>query len=168
MRSKTGSDYPSDPQVQFSKLMNALLTNSYTGYGIINPDGKNLERQEEIAMSNSPSPDSIAPQMFKKAISTNHPLFSLGGQQDSSEYLNHLLENIDRFELRAAAGNAIEVRTGSTLFDFNTEIKTICSITGAVKYSKLGPNNRHNILELRVNIPLFLNFPRKNKTIFIC
>ena len=95
--------------------------------------------------------------MFKQLIGKGHREFSSGRQQDASEYFQHLLDFMHKYERSAL--QRIESNTQNakyptpSIFEFYFETRIQFNGSNKVKY--LGAreaNNRQNILELRIPI----------------
>lgn len=149
------SDPSSDFACQFSKLMDALLTDKYVA-------PNNTESNSNVTMTQEESKDDnttlekyvIAPRMFKQLISKGHSEFSSGRQQDASEYFLHFLNVMSRSErtcLSRIYNNPNSPLTAS-LFDFHIEERYVCPITNQVKYNSIG--NKSVLKSLDLNVPL--------------
>lgn len=68
--------------------------------------------------------------MFKTLVGRDHPEFKTNKQQDTQEYLSHLLEKLQRME-KAQGNNSFP----GNAFDFELETRTQCQECGGVKYS---------------------------------
>jgi len=89
----------------------------------------------------------LAPRMFKHLIGKDHVDFRTGQQQDAPQFLQYLLERLDRAELGGAtSASADKLKSGSDkvhvashLFSFETLTRRACSADGKVKYSTSAP-----------------------------
>jgi len=86
----------------------------------------------------------IAPRMFKHAIAKDHADFRTNLQQDAAQFLQFLLESLDRAEL----AGAFESDRLPNLFTFKTTRRVMCTIDNLVKYSY----DTGTILNLRIPI----------------
>lgn len=87
----------------------------------------------------------LAPRMFKHIIGKDHVEFRTGQQQDAAQFLQHMLEHVDRAELKASSdpyfkekGDSLHVT--SHLFSFKTTDRLVCSGDGGVKYKESSGN----------------------------
>ncbi len=82
----------------------------------------------------------LYPRMFKHAIGGQHVDFRTGQQQDAAQYLQYLLEQLDRAERKSfrpsetAAGIPHYCYTPSLLFSFQTTARLDCSADHKIKY----------------------------------
>ena len=113
-------------------------------------DLADVKEEDGKIVSNDPK-YRLAPRMFKHVVGKDHVEFRTGHQQDAPEFLQYLLERIDRAELGAAAQYPGHLRKGSDdggnvhvsshLFSFKTTSRRVCSGDGKVKYSESAPEN---------------------------
>jgi ubiquitin carboxyl-terminal hydrolase 5/13 len=93
----------------------------------------------------------LAPRMFKHCVGHDHVDFRTGQQQDAAQYLQYLLEKLDRAEL--GAGDRLKSRDGgspliaSHLFSYQTETRLVCKADDMVMY-KTSP--AETMLSLRI------------------
>jgi len=81
----------------------------------------------------------LAPRMFKHVIGKDHVEFRTGQQQDAAQFLQHMLEHIDRAELKASnlpyfKEKSDPLNVTSRLFSFETTDRLVCSGDQNVKY----------------------------------
>mmetsp|Transcript_14362 Transcript_14362/g.21525 ORF Transcript_14362/g.21525 Transcript_14362/m.21525 type:complete len:869 (-) Transcript_14362:55-2661(-) len=145
-------DPTDDIPVQMSKIAVALLSDRYA-----------LQvPQSMVRMSSEEEPSAvrdeslvIAPRMLKHLVGRGHREFSSGRQQDASEYMQYLLDQVQRAE-RTALGTRIPAPPGAmdtpSVFLFELQQRYQCSITNMVRYVS-GQGTAQNVLELP--IPLF-------------
>jgi ubiquitin carboxyl-terminal hydrolase 5/13 len=132
---------------QTVKLSSALTSGEFAS-----PLGEN---EEEKNSSNDPK-YRLAPRMFKHAVGSDHVDFCTGQQQDAAQYLQYLLEKLDRAEAGASGrlvnkSNASETAPkSSSLFAYKTMSRLVCSTDGKVKYNEKQPET---ILSLRIPMP---------------
>ena len=81
----------------------------------------------------------LAPRMFKHCVGHDHVDFRTGQQQDAAQYLQYLLEKLDRAEL--GAGDRLKSKDGggpalvtSHLFSYKTETRLVCEADQKVLY----------------------------------
>lgn len=140
------SSAPKDPTqdfiTQMSKVAEALLTDKYV------PQGEEDDVLEKYV---------VAPRMLKSVVSKGHRDFSSNRQQDASEYLQHLLNAMEKAERvglsRLAAPGA---KDSGSLFRFEMEQRLQCDATLEVKYSS-GSQTLMTILELAIPLEAALN-----------
>lgn len=94
----------------------------------------------------------LAPRMFKHCVGHDHIDFKTGQQQDAAQYLQYLLQKLDRAEL--GAGDRLKSKDGSGpalisshLFSYQTETRLVCEADGMVLY-KTSPSE--TMLSLRI------------------
>lgn len=109
---------PNELLVQTTKLVTALTSGKYA------VDKAKLEDEEETLKHR------IAPRMFKHVIGKDHVDFKTGQQQDAAQFLQYLLEQIDRAEIKKGMKDS----TTSRLFAYETEDRIVCSFDKKVKY----------------------------------
>jgi len=80
----------------------------------------------------------IAPRMFKNVIGRDHVDFRTGQQQDAAQYLQFLLEKLDRAELgsngRIPSKGTETSPKSSSLFAFQITSRRLCTLDHRVKY----------------------------------
>eukprot|EP00616_Rhizochromulina_sp_CCMP1243_P005857 CAMPEP_0118975056 /NCGR_PEP_ID=MMETSP1173-20130426/14328_1 /TAXON_ID=1034831 /ORGANISM="Rhizochromulina marina cf, Strain CCMP1243" /LENGTH=845 /DNA_ID=CAMNT_0006924877 /DNA_START=18 /DNA_END=2555 /DNA_ORIENTATION=- len=141
-------DPAGDPITQVAKLAQGILSGDYTVPITTAQDGASVDADiEEGAL--------VRPRMFKKVMSTGHPEFSSGRQQDAAEYFQHLLNTLDRVERGATArftaamsDQEAAVQPSSHAFTFGMQSRLECTESHTVRY-KVEPSNL-----LSLDIPL--------------
>jgi ubiquitin carboxyl-terminal hydrolase 5/13 len=80
----------------------------------------------------------LQPRMFKHVVAGNHVEFRTGQQQDAAQFLQYMLEQIDRAELGGAQrlGLTGTIYPASQLFSFQTTTRLVCSKDQKVKYKE--------------------------------
>ena len=142
-------DAPSDLLCQTTKLCN-ILTNGF----LSNLKPENLGATDSKSTEVDPKYQ-IQPRMFKHAVGSDHVDFRTGQQQDAAQYLQYLLEKLDRAELKANTRlNTIGCESSSTLtasnlFKYKTSSRLICENDGHIKHV----SNAADIM-LTLRIPL--------------
>jgi len=148
-------DAPHDVLVQLAKLSCALTSGVYAGP---------VPESAEVTDSKSLDPKyRLQPRMFKHVIGGDHVDFRTGQQQDAAQYLQHLLEKIDRNELAAlksSSDNRLQSKSEedggdesagdpvtSRLFSFKSTARLVCSQDGKIKYKESAPET---MLSLRL------------------
>lgn len=115
---------PNDILCQTARVTNALTSGAFS----LPP--------EELDSSSPANPKyRIAPRMFKHLIGKDHVDFRTGQQQDAVQFLQFLLEQLDRAELKFASDM---VKT-SHQFSFQTESRLVCSADQKIKYKNNAP-----------------------------
>ena len=78
----------------------------------------------------------IQPRMFKHVIAGDHVDFRTGQQQDAAQFLQYMLEKLDRAERGGAQrfSNEQQVYPSSHLFSFRTTTRLVCSTDEKIKY----------------------------------
>lgn len=118
------SDPVNDFAIQMSKLAAGLLTDRYAPESV--PTDKDAVTLEKHVM---------APRMFKYLVGKGHPEFSSGKQQDVVEYLQHLLDFMQKYDKQNLSHYAPSDATSlSDLFEFHIQDKFTCNTTDQVKY----------------------------------
>lgn len=138
LTSVSPKDAPSDLLCQTAKLGCALTSGAFAG-----------PPPESATVTDAKSTDPkyrLQPRMFKHVVAGNHVEFRTGHQQDAAEFLQYMLEQIDRAEKGAAASNRLVTpgndpfHVASGLFSFGTSTRMVCSTDGKVKYKESGPD----------------------------
>ena len=140
------TDAPTDLLAQTAKLGCALTS------GVFSMPEPPAEVTDDMSSSNDPK-YRIPPRMFKHIVGKDHVDFCTGQQQDAAQFLQYLVENIDRAE--TGAGNRLinkadesgDVPKTSSLFAYKTTSRLQCSQDGKVKYKD---NQPETVLSLRV------------------
>jgi len=143
-----------DVLCQTAKLGCALTSGDFCG-----PLPDSIMVADDSKSSSTTDPKyRLAPRFFKNAIAKSHVDFCTGQQQDAAQYLQHLLEMLDRAELssrgkRLATTND-ELQLSSRLFAFQTTSRITCSADNKVKYTDSAPE-----MMLSLRIPMELASP---------
>ena len=136
-------DAPSDLLCQTTKLACALTSGAFAG-----------PPPESATVTDAKSTDPkyrLQPRMFKHVVAGNHMEFRTGQQQDAAHFLQHMLEQLDRAEMSAAASHRLVTpvdgpfHVASSLFNFGTTVRIICSADGRVKYKESAPETMWSI-----------------------
>jgi ubiquitin carboxyl-terminal hydrolase 5/13 len=115
----TPSSAPNNLLVQTAKLVSALTSGAYA----IPPD--ELEKYKPTHPKYR-----VAPRMFKHLIGKDHIDFRTGQQQDAEQFLQYMLEQVDRAEAKYDRNMC----PSSYIFSFQTESRMVCSLDQKVKY----------------------------------
>ena len=78
----------------------------------------------------------LAPRMFKYVVGKDHVDFRTGQQQDAAQFLQYMLEKVDRAELANDIAKADPLHVTSHLFSFKTTDRLVCTGDGSVKYKE--------------------------------
>ena len=133
---------PNDLLVQMAKLTSALTTGVYS------------IPKEELDVDGPTHPKyRLAPRMFKHLIGKDHVDFRTAQQQDAAHFLQYLLEQLDRAEMKK---DKSLVKT-SFLFSFMTQDRLVCSADNKIKYKAHGPET---IWSLRVPMEKAMILPK--------
>jgi ubiquitin carboxyl-terminal hydrolase 5/13 len=114
-----------DLEVQLEKLADGLLSGRYA-----KPDAEVTTADDEI-----PHQRGLAPSMFKALVGKGHPEFSTMRQQDSFEFLLHILKLVTRSNHPAGAKDPVEA------FRFAMEERLQCLTCNQVRYTTLEQDN---------------------------
>ncbi len=142
-------DAPNDLLCQSVKLASALSSGIFASPIDADSEGKD----------NGASTDPkyrLPPRMFKHVVGSSHVDFCTGQQQDAAQYLQYLLEKLDRAEAGAngrLVNKANESEAGPrslSLFAYKTMSRLVCSADNKVKYNEKQPET---ILSLRIPMP---------------
>ena len=115
----TPSQAPNNLLVQTSKLAIALTSGAYA------------IPKEELEKEGPTDPKyRVAPRMFKHLIGKDHVDFRTAQQQDAAQFLQYLLEQIDRAEAKYDRN----LSPTSYMFSFQTQARIVCSADQKVKY----------------------------------
>jgi len=167
-----GGDAATDFPAQLSKLAVGVLSSKYvpppstaattasTATATLGEDGgKDSAVLEKYV---------VAPRMFKHLVGQGHPEFSSGRQQDVSEYFQYFLECLNKAErvhlqrvigTAPATGSTAAASTTASLFEFHSEIRYQCPVSGDVKYEQQGQKTLFNLLDLFVPRDLAVPLP---------
>lgn len=119
-RGITPSEAPNSLLVQTTKVVSALTSGAYA------MPKEDLEVQE----GTTDPKYRLAPRMFKHLIGRDHVDFRTGQQQDAAQFLQYLLEQIDRAEAKLDKS----MLSTSHLFSFRTQTRIVCSADNKIKY----------------------------------
>lgn len=141
-------DASSDLLCQTAKLSCALTSGTFAG-----PVAESAVVTDTFSSSSDPK-YRLAPRMFKHVVGKDHVDFRTGQQQDSAQFMQHLIEKLDRAELGAGSGrlpNKVDASSPtpvtSNLFSFKTISRIICNTDDSVKYMENAPET---MLSLRI------------------
>jgi ubiquitin carboxyl-terminal hydrolase 5/13 len=124
---------PSDLLCQTTKLSCALTSGAFAG-----------PVPESATVTNAKSLDPkyrLQPRMFKHVIAGDHVDFKTGHQQDAAQFLQFMLEKLDRAEISAATSQRLVTPDGpphasSHLFSFRVTSRLVCAADNRVKYKE--------------------------------
>ncbi|KAG7354584.1 DUF819 domain containing protein [Nitzschia inconspicua] len=120
----TPSAAPNDLLVQTSKLVSALTSGAYA------------IPHEELEKEGTADPKyRVAPRMFKHLIGKDHVDFRTGQQQDAEQFLQYMLEQLDRAEAKYDRN----MLPSSHVFSFQTEARMLCTADQKIKYKDNAP-----------------------------
>lgn len=134
LNSVSPKEAPSDLLCQTAKLACALTSGIFAG-----------PVPESATVTGATSLDPkyrLQPRMFKHVIAGDHVDFSTGQQQDAAQFLQFMLEKLDRAEIagsasqRLVAPNDDPFHVASHLFSFRTTARLVCSADNKVKYKE--------------------------------
>jgi ubiquitin carboxyl-terminal hydrolase 5/13 len=115
---------PDDLLVQMAKLATALTSGAYA------------LPTEELESEEPTNPKyRLAPRMFKHLVGKDHVDFKTAQQQDAAQFLQYLLEQVDRAELKKDRN----LTKTSNIFSFGTQAKLVCSADQKIKYKENAP-----------------------------
>ena len=117
---------PNDLLVQTAKLTSALTSGVFA-----------IPKEELDSQTPAHPKHRLAPRMFKHLIGKDHVDFKTGQQQDAAQFLQYLMEQVDRAELKFDKNMA----QTSLLFSFQTEARLICSADQKIKYKENAPES---------------------------
>jgi ubiquitin carboxyl-terminal hydrolase 5/13 len=132
LQQSTPKDATTSLLVQMTKLAHALTSGVFS-----------VPKEELDSASPTDPKYRLAPRMFKHVIGSDHADFRTGQQQDAAQFLQHLLEQLDRAELKFDN----TMRQTSPVFNFQTQARLVCSADQKIKYKDSAPET---ILSLRV------------------
>lgn len=115
---------PNNLLVQTTKLASALTSGAYA-----------IPEEELNSQIPTHPKYRLAPRMFKHLIGKDHIDFRTGHQQDAAQFLQYLMEQIDRAETKFDKNMA---RT-SHVFSFKTQARLLCSADQKIKYKDDAP-----------------------------
>ena len=115
---------PNDLLCQTARVANALTSGAFS------------LPQEELESTSPANPKyRIAPRMFKHLIGKDHVDFRTGQQQDAAQFLQYMLEQIDRAEVKFDR----DMEKTSPQFSFQTETRLLCSADHKINYKDNAP-----------------------------
>ena len=136
---------PDDLLVQLVKLASALTSGAYA------------LPKEELDSDEPTNPKyRIAPRMFKHLVGKDHVDFKTAQQQDAAQFLQYLLEQVDRAELKKDRST---VQT-SNLFSFESQAKLVCSGDQKIKYKD---NAAETVWSLRIPMEKGVVLPKEEE-----
>lgn len=112
---------------QVSKLAYGLNSGRYSVKKEAKKQSHGLQSEEEKKEMDVYQ-DGVRPQSFKNLIGKGHEEFSSGRQQDAQEYMQHLLDIVDKEEKKKGRINPCQ------LFDFEVEHRYECNTCNGVAY----------------------------------
>jgi ubiquitin carboxyl-terminal hydrolase 5/13 len=129
-------DAPTELLAQTAKVASALTSGVFA-----KPIPEDKAAAEEEKDSTTDPKYRLAPRMFKQLIGKDHVEFRTGQQQDACQFLQYMLEQLDRSELKASndpyfKDKADTLHVASHLFAFKTTDCLVCSGDGSVKYKQ--------------------------------
>jgi ubiquitin carboxyl-terminal hydrolase 5/13 len=140
-------DAPTELLVQTTKVACALTSGVFAKPILPEDDDKAAtttaeeDNNKDSAITTDPK-YRLAPRMFKQLIGKDHVEFRTGQQQDACQFLQYMLEQLDRSELKASNDpyfkdkNPETFHVASHLFSFKTTDRLVCNGDGAVKYKE--------------------------------
>jgi ubiquitin carboxyl-terminal hydrolase 5/13 len=143
---------PQDLLCQIAKIACALNSGTFS---IAAEESSVQEEDYDSSFLSSHPKHRIPPRMFKHVVGNDHVDFCTGQQQDAAQFLQYLLEKMDRAELGAAASgrlwNKVDASLGIPrtleLFAFKTTSRIVCTVDNKVQYKD---NHPETILSLRI------------------
>ncbi len=139
---------PNDILCQSVKLASALTSGTFAAPVV-------TESVDDSSPSSNDPKYRLPPRMFKHVIGSDHVDFCTGQQQDAAQYVQHLLEKLDKAE--GAADRMVNKYDSSqpapktsSLFAFKIMSRLVCSVDNKVKYNE---NQPETILSLRIPMP---------------
>ena len=135
---------PTDLLCQTAKIASAITSGAFS---------KPLDLEDD----NDPR-YRLAPRMFKHLIGKDHVDFCTGQQQDAAQFLQYLLEQIDRAELGASNKKHLQpggldepLLVSSHLFSYQHQQRLVCSADQKLKYKS---HPAENMWSLRIPMEL--------------
>jgi ubiquitin carboxyl-terminal hydrolase 5/13 len=110
-----------DLLVQTAKLASALSSGVYS-----------IPKDELDSTAPTHPKYRLAPRMFKHLIGKDHVDFRTGQQQDAAQFMQYLLEQLDRAELKHDRSSS----KTSDVFAFQTQDRLVCSEDQKIKYKE--------------------------------
>lgn len=144
------TDAPLDILCQMAKVGCALTSGAYACP--VSTEKQEVEGESTAKNDISDHPKYRLPlRMFKHAVGKDHADFCTGQQQDAAQFLQYLLEKLDRAEMGGASRITSEginsLAPASHLFKYKSVSRIICNQDGRVKYKD---NEPETMLSLRV------------------
>lgn len=133
LRSVSPVEATQDLLAQTTKLSCALTSGVFAGP---------VPESASVSDANSNDPKyRLQPRMFKRVIGGDHVEFRSGQQQDAAQFLQYMLEKLDRAEKAALLSKRLnksgdETYVSSNLFAFKTMDRLVCSTDSRVKYTE--------------------------------
>lgn len=130
------NDAPSDLLCQTTKIAGALTSGTFA-----RPLAEKINGNDnEMDFTTDPK-YRLAPRMLKHLIGKDHVEFSTGQQQDAAQFLQYMLEQLDKAELEACGRQFFKkkgknLHTSSHLFSYKTVDRLVCSGDGGIKYKE--------------------------------
>ena len=121
----------------FAKPLDATPTDATKG-----SNGDDMDDKEKDKDTTTDPKYRLAPRMFKHVIGKDHVEFRTGQQQDAAQFLQHMLDHLDRAELKASShpyfkkSDDSHLYVTSHLFSFQTTDRLVCSGDGSIKYKE--------------------------------
>ena len=140
-------DAPGDLICQTVKLASALTSGTFS---------LPIDAESEESDASTDPKYRLPPRMFKHIVGSDHEDFCTGQQQDAIQYLQYLLEKLDRAEAGATgrlmnkANESEPVPKTTSLFGYKTMSRIVCSTDKKIKYNEKQPET---ILSLRIPMP---------------
>lgn len=128
----TPRNAPNELLVQTARLMSALTSGVFS-----------LPKDQLDSTAPADPKYRLAPRMFKHLIGKDHVDFKTGQQQDAAQFLQYLLEQLDRAELKYDRN----MQKTSHLFSFQSQSRLHCASDHKIKYKDSAPET---IWSLRV------------------
>jgi ubiquitin carboxyl-terminal hydrolase 5/13 len=121
LTSSTPKDATNSIIVQLTKLANALTSGTFS-----------IPQNQLDSVSPTDPKYRLAPRMLKHIIGKDHVDFRTAQQQDAAQFLQYLLEQLDRGEVKCDSS----MLQTSNIFSFQTETRLLCSADQKIKYKE--------------------------------
>jgi ubiquitin carboxyl-terminal hydrolase 5/13 len=141
LTSSTPKDATNSIIVQLTKLTNALTSGTFT-----------IPQDQLDSVSPTDPKYRLAPRMLKHVIGKDHVDFRTAQQQDAAQFLQYLLEQLDRGEVKCDSS----MLQTSHIFSFQTETRLLCSADQKIKYKE---SAAETIWSLRIPMEKALTIP---------
>ena len=135
LTSVSPTEAPDDLLCQTTKLACALTSGAFAG-----------PVPESATVTDAASLDPkyrLQPRMFKHVVAGDHVDFRTGQQQDAAQFLQFMLEKLDRAEKSAAASKRLAtedpLHVASHLLAFRTTSRLVCTADNRIKYKENPP-----------------------------